>query len=421
MSMKGLKKGKAHDACNAVSWLAAMLLTLLLSCTDEPYEGTPADVPRTGLPFVCLSTPGGTEITRNNMDGVLVVMTNANGEKALSSNASVKGRGNTSWIAPKKPYAITFYEAHSPLGLPSGQDWVLLANYHDPSLMRNGLAFYLGGMVGGNADVPRTCFVDLFLNNLYRGVYQWCESVEGVCARMGADVVLEVDGKARYHDTNFHTTRLHYPLTIHHPEVSPDAPTFQTIASYVQRAEDALYGEHFLEAEDGYRQFLDMESFVEWYLVNEIAKNNDAAFYTSCHLHFAWDGKLRMGPLWDFDQSFGAYRYEGQRKIVNNPEGFYLRHVEWFERLFQDPAFMSRVKERFLHYDNHRSELLAFVDATAALLETKVFLDNCLWGRLGRKSATQSQVLDAYQTEREKLKEWISRRMEWMRAHMDDL
>ena len=421
MSMKGLKKGKAHGTCHAISWLAAMLLTFLLSCADEPYEGTPDDVPRTNLPFVCLSTPDGTDITRNSTEGVTVEMTYVGGEEPLSFHASVKGRGNTSWIAPKKPYSITFDEARSPLGLPSGKDWVLLANYHDPSLMRNGLAFYLGGVVGGNADVPQACFVDIFLNNLYRGVYQWCESVEGVCARLGSDVVLEVDGKARYHDTNFHTTHLYHPLTIHHPEVSPGDPDYQAIASYVQRAEDALYGEHFLEAEGGYRQYLDMESFVEWFLVNEIAKNNDAAFYTSCHLHFAWGGKLRMGPLWDFDQSFGAYRYEGRRKIVNDPEGFYLRHAGWYERLFQDPAFISRVRERFLHYDAHRNELLAYVDATTSLLEAKVFLDNCLWGRLGRKSATQSQVMDAYHAESEKLKTWISRRMEWMRSHLEEL
>ena len=75
MSMKGLKKGKAHGTCHAISWLAAMLLTFLLSCADEPYEGTPDDVPRTNLPFVCLSTPDGTDITRNSTEGVTVEMT----------------------------------------------------------------------------------------------------------------------------------------------------------------------------------------------------------------------------------------------------------------------------------------------------------------------------------------------------------
>ena len=79
------------------------------------------------------------------------------------------------------------------------------------------------------------------------------------------------------------------------------------------------------------------------------------------------------------------------------------------------------LSEWLSYYDAHRNELLAYVDATTSLLEAKVFLDNCLWGRLGRKSATQSQVMDAYHAESEKLKAWISRRMEWMRSHLEEL
>ncbi|MBO4850660.1 MAG: CotH kinase family protein [Prevotella sp.] len=420
MSMEGWTRRMAHGAWDAGSWLTAMLLFLFLSCADEPYEGTPSDVPHTGLPFVCLNTPDGADITRNDMDAMLELM-EPGSDMSHSFSATVKGRGNTSWIAPKKPYSITFDEPRSPFNLPSGRSWVLLANYHDPAQLRNSLAFYLGSVAGGNSDVPQTCFVDLFVNNLYRGIYQWGESVEGVCSRMGADVILEVDGKARYHETTFHTSHLYHPLTIHLPEVSPDDATFQAITSYVQRAEDALFSEHFTDAVEGYRSYLDVGSFVEWYLVNEIAKNNDAAFYTSCFLHFAWGGKLRMGPPWDFDLSFGDYRYKNRRKIVNDPEGFYLRHVQWYERLFEDPSFKALVKERFLHYDGHREELLAHIDSTAALLESKVFLDNCLWGRLGQKSATMEQTETAYREEVEKLKEWLIHRMDWMRAHLEEL
>lgn len=411
----------AKTTCLRVSLQLAALLMLsaLTACSSEMYEIPEEDLPPTSLPTMRLLTPEGSPIDRSLMENIGMVVSDATGRTIYTNTVMAKGRGNTSWIRPKKPYTLLIPNEDTLLNLPPGNNRVLLANYDDLSLIRNDLAFFMG-QLRGRSDIPHSCFIDLVTNGLYTGIYQLCESVEDICLHEGSDVLVEVDGKARYHEPIFHTTQLQHPFSIHYPEVEEGDATYNFIAAFVQKAEDILFSEHFADAEGGYREFFDMDSFVEWYLINEIAKNNDAILYTSCFIHFAWNGQLKMGPIWDFDIAFGNYPYK-RKKVVNNPKNFYLRNVSWFARLFDDPDFKSRVKDGLAFYYTHRQELYEHIDATSRLLIDRVPLDNRLWGCLCDKTASEERVKDAYTKQAEELKEWLEQRLEWLYSHRDEL
>ena len=396
------------------------VLACLVSCSDDQVEIPGSDISYTGIPIVSIQTPEQVAVKRQYVQHSILNITYSSDLMFLSGEIMIKGRGNTSWVYPKKPYS--FMQANGPQPAAS---WVLLANYEDKSLMRNDVAFFMGREMSSLDFTPRFWFADFILNGQYEGVYQIGEGIDVGADRVdvGEDgILLEVDGKSRYHEVTFSTTRLTHPINIHYPEVIEGSAEYNEIRSYVQKAEDALFAENFTDEKDGYRKYFDLDSFVEWYIINEIAKNVDAAFFTSCFIHLRKGRKLKMGPLWDFSMAFGGHKdNEFGRTVANVPENFYLRNVRWYARLFQDPVFVAKVKERFNHYFSHRQMIYDRIDVDCQLLLHKVYLDNRLWGRLCDKNASEKKVESAYQAHVEDMKEWIEKRMQWLKTNIDAL
>lgn len=404
--------------------LILLSAVLLCSCDDDGVELSESDVPYSGLPQMSISTPGGTEVKRQYVEHSQLAVSHGGDLAAMAGEIMIKGRGNTSWIFPKKPYSIRL-TGGQPTTAEADTSWVLLANYEDKSLMRNEVAFFMGRELSRLDYTPQSHTVDFALNGHYQGIYLLCQAVSVGAGRVdvGDDgLLIEVDGKARYHETIFKTSRLTHPLTIHHPEVREGDARYEAIKAKVQAAEDALFSDHFRDAATGYRRHIDMESMVEWYLVNEIAKNADAAFYTSCFMHARRDGLLTMGPLWDFGSGFGGYKdNDFGRETANVAEGFYIRRTKWMGRLFDDPDFVALVKRRFDHYYAHRSLIYDHIDQTCAALVDKVYYDNLLWGQLKDRSSSEEEVRRAYREEADYLKDWIERRMRWLKSELDKM
>ena len=396
------------------------MLSCLVSCSDDQVDITGGDIDYTGIPIVNIQTPEQTTIKRQYVQHSILDITYSPELRFLSGEIKIKGRGNTSWIYPKKPYTFLLTNGPQPAA-----SWVLLANYDDKSLMRNDIAFFMGREMSCLDYTPEFWFADFILNGQYEGIYQIGEGIDVGADRVdvGEDgVLLEVDGKSRYHEVTFSTTRLTHPINIHYPEVIEGSSEFNEIKSYMQKAEDALFAENFTDEKDGYRKYFDIDSFVEWYIINEIAKNVDAAFFTSCFIHLRKGGKLKMGPLWDFSMAFGGHKNNDfGRTIGNVPENFYLKNTRWYARMFQDPVFVGKVKERFCHYFSHRQMIYDRIDVDCQLLLHKVYLDNRLWGRLCDNNASETKVESAYHTQVEYLKEWIEKRMSWLKTNIDAL
>lgn len=107
--------------------------------------------------------------------------------------------------------------------------------------------------------------------------------------------------------------------------------------------------------------------------------------------------------------------------LINNPKNFYIKFSEWYGRLFDDPAFVAKVKERFAVYYAHRQDIIDHIDATCRLLSDKVPLDNHIWGCLCSKTASEERVKNTYAKEAEELKNWLLKRMDWLHENLEKL
>lgn len=371
----------------------------------------------TGLPVVYINTENGVAITskddyvKGNIRIVEDIETRASGD-IFESAMKIKGRGNSTWGLPKKPYKIKFDEKTSLLGEPADKEWVLLANYTDKTSLRNETAFNMGRM--SNLDYTnRTHYVEVILNGVYNGTYQLGEQLKIAKHRVnvGDDgYLLEIDAKAAAEDITFRVAHIGQPINIKDPDVEIDSEAYNYVVQYLQETDAALFGENFTDATNGYAKYLDVDSFVEWYLINEISKNNDACFFTSCYMNLARDGKLKMGPLWDFDIAFGNVNYNG----CDKPEGFWIKPVAWYARLFQDPSFVQKVKERFAYFYDNREEIYEEINANADYLKYSIIENNNKWKTLYVYTWPNNTIWGSYENEVQSMKIWLEKRFQWL-------
>lgn len=330
----------------------------------------------------------------------------------------IRGRGNTTWTLPKKPYRLKLDEKVSLLGMPADKSWVLLANYTDKSMLRNATALQMATM-DGEGYAPHAHFVELMFNGSYEGTYQLCEKVELSRHRIDAGdggFLLEADAKAKGDPDArlFYVTHIGAPINIKEPGVEYGDADFAYVSDFVARADSALFSDGFTDPETGWRKYMDMDSFVDWYLINEIARNNDAIMFSSCYMTLNRGGKLRMGPVWDFDIAFGNVDYNGNYST----EGFWVRRQAWFDRMFWDPTFRARVKEHFEYFYSRRNDILDRINRNAMYLRRSVEENEKRWGTLYEKTWPNYDVWGCYQNEVQYMKQWIARRMEWLREEL---
>ena len=168
---------------------------------------------------------------------------------------------------------------------------------------------------------------------------------------------------------------------------------------------------------EGYAEYIDVDSFVDWFLISEITKNVDSMFFSSMFLNVMPGEKIKMGPLWDFDLSFGNVDYADSRYA----EGWWVKYHPWYERLFQDPAFVEEVKVRFAFFKGNQDFILNKIDAYAEQLQWAQQENNDKWQTIGQYVWPNPVVFDTYQEEVDHMKEWYVNRMNWLDSALDSL
>ncbi len=168
---------------------------------------------------------------------------------------------------------------------------------------------------------------------------------------------------------------------------------------------------------EGYAEYIDVDSFVDWYLISEITKNVDSKSYSSMFLNVVPGEKIKMGPLWDFDLSFGNVDYADSRYA----EGWWVKYHPWYEHLFQDPDFVGKVKVRFAYFKDNQDFILDKIDAYAEQLQWAQQENNDKWQTLGMYVWPNPVVFDTYQEEVDHMKSWYIDRMDWLEAAFDNL
>ena len=230
---------------------------------------------------------------------------------------------------------------------------------------------------------------------------------------------IKVDDETIFHDDEaFRTTLQRNQFYFYEPE--PDELTAVQrgwIKDFVNRFEEVLYGPDFTNKTSGFRAFIDEDSFIDYHLLTEVSKNVDS-FRFSTFYYKDRGGRLNMGPVWDWNLSFGN---------ANGKQGWLPEHwlwpqlddqqYSWFRRLFEDADFAQRYVDRWAQLRTNvfaTSNLLTRVDQLADLLQEAQERNFDKWDILGKAINPNWFVGDSYEEEIEWMKGWITNRLAWI-------
>lgn len=410
-------------------------------------------LPNNGIPYISITVKDSTQLSDTLVTGVYytcVIQVAGNGkyENIAPRSAKIRMRGNSTrlWY-PKKPYRIKFDSKVSMLGLSENKDWVLLANYRDQSKFMNAIAFDMAREMGSFKFVNANRFVEVEVNGDYKGVYQLTEQVEQAKTRVntgtnGVLLALDKDDGPELspnETNNFYSKIYKMPVAVKYPK-NPNAEQLNSIAEDLKKLEQAIASANY----DSVQKLLDVNSFIDFILLQEITRNVELEAPRSMFIYKDESGLYRMGPVWDFDGGFGYSWDEATKEYFssntfilgssnpskspynctaenkdswgmcnspnnnrgqlrnfgsNNYDGYAV--PGFFVNLFSNEEFLAAYKMRF---EQIKSTLLenTFSKLDSYIAETSVALEN---------DAKKWQPVRPYNTEIVSLKNWLTLRL----------
>ncbi len=372
----------------------------------------------------------------------------ADDDAKMHSQCKVKLRGNSSGNYDKKQYLVKLVdedgkpEKQSILGMGSDSEWILNISFIDKSLLRNYLAYAAAGAV--MPYTPDTRFCEVLWKDAdgyrYEGVYLMMESVKVGKHRVDLPkysenspvtptllrrdrynvngLILENDATKKGLTSGF--------LDVEYPDKEVITEKgIQNITRQVDRFEQALYADTWEEFVK-YRDYVDMQSFADYFILNEFFLNYDAG-YNSTYMYMDYSGKLTMGPVWDFDQAI-----DNNATISADLHTTAFHSAPWFDRMLQDPFFTTAIMER---YAELRKSILSDESIKTFVYETVEYLGDAVerdWARWGYyytegnylKSDSddgEDRNTDTHQEEVNKIIKILSTHGAWMDGHLDSL
>lgn len=437
---------------------------MLMACC-MPAAAQQVAFTSSNLPVVVIDTEGQSIPNEPKIMARMGVVDNGPGQRnrptdpfnAYDGWIGIETRGFSSQMFPKKQFAVETREADGTnrsvalLGLPEENDWVLYAPYSDKSLLRNVLAYHLANRMGHYASRTRLC--ELVLNGDYRGVYVLMEKIKRDKARVdiatlnpdettGDDLtggyIVKVDkwdgsgneGWASPHPTAVAGRWVSYQY--HDPapdELVPEQKAY--IRDWIAHFEEVMAGADFADPVRGYAPLLDVPSFVDYLLLNEVSRNVDG-YRLSAFMYKdkdSNDGRLVMGPAWDYNLAFGNANYYDGSATTGFQVDFAVAGDEfqipfWWNRLRRDTAFTRAVVARWgeLRRDVlHLDTLHAYIDAQVALLDEAQARNFRRWPILSEHVWPNNYVGGSYANEVAYLKRWVRDRVAWLDAHIGRL
>lgn len=336
---------------------------------------------------------------------------NARGRTVHRGRIAIELRGQSSQEYRKKPYALELRDADGDerdvamLGMPEDDDWLLLAAYVDPSLMRDALAYRAARRMGRQGS--RTRFVELRLNGRPRGVYVLAERLELGGDRVDADALLEMTIPATIDPGDEVFTLPVSGRVMRFDDVRDDVDT-AALRARIEALDRALAGQ------GDWRTMLDIPSTVDYVILQELFRNQDA-FVRSTYLQLAEDGRLELGPGWDFDLSAGNVSIPAYAPA----QGFIpADRSVWLHRLYADAGFRAAVRERWLELRGEGivEDLLRTAARHARRLRRPAARNQRLWRVPARRIHPGQVVYPHHAAAVRGLRRWLSDRAAWLDA-----
>ncbi|MDB4225980.1 CotH kinase family protein [bacterium] len=448
--------------------IALSFLTIgLFSCENEPVttEELIVEIPiEIKLPQVFINTNGAEIVDEPKINADMTVI--VNDEIDYTGAIGIEIRGSSSQMFPKKQFGFETRDASnedmdvSLLGFPEEEDWILYAPYSDKSLMRNILMYDLSREIGRYAS--RAKFVDVTINESYNGVYLLFEKLKRDVNRIDINklkddendgenltggYILKIDKAGGSDETLYTSTNsiasVYAPNNsssgqeIHFLYDSPDEEDITAeqrtyISNYLASFENALSSSDFTDPTSGYNSYIDTQSFIDFFLLNELSNNVDG-YRLSTWLVKDKNEKLKMGPIWDFNLAFGNANYcsGGETnvwayKFNERCSGDIWQIPFWWDRFLEDPAFVLQLKTRWLELRGNQLSNTAIFEKIDTYLET-LMVSNSIeenfekWPVLGQYIWPNNFVGNTYTEEKDYLVNWIDNRLSWLDSEISGL
>ena len=403
------------------------------------------------LPILMIDTYGNSIPDEPRIDAYLGIIDNETGINHVTDDfngynghITIEKRGNSSQWNDKAPYRFETVDEDgennnvSLLGMPEENDWVLYAPWQDKSMVRNILTYKLSNDIGRYA--PRTKLVELYLNDGYEGVYVLMEKIKRDgdrvdISKLNPDEISGDDVTGGYilkfdwfftgdNIGGFQSNVDGMTYNYHYPQPSDIVPEQEEyIIDYIDNFENIMSSDNYTDLDTGYPSIMNVESFVDFILLQELAKNVDA-YRLSTYIYKnkeSVDNRLTAGPVWDFNHGYGNCDYGETWEIDNwlleyNPEGGDQMSF-WWERLWQDENFQYKAAERYTELRStifSEEHINSIIDSSVNELGDAVDRNFSKWPILGTYVWPNYYVFETHEQEVDYLKSWISDRLEWM-------
>ncbi|MEO2099519.1 MAG: CotH kinase family protein [Flavobacteriaceae bacterium] len=404
------------------------------------------------LPRIKINTNGTAIVDEPKIRASFEIIENE--EVIEAYNIGIEIRGSSSQMFEKKSYGFETWDENNedinvPLaGFPKEEDWILYGPYSDKTLIRNVLIYALSNQMGQYAT--RTKFYELEINSKFLGTYVLMEKIKrdknrvAISKNKPEDIsggyILKIDkptGDGDWYNENIAFGSQYTPqgtlgqfknvaFLYEYPDADDINETQKTyIQNYIHGFETALLAESFADQENGYRQFIDLDSFIDFFILNELSKNPDG-FRLSTYIHKDKGKKLKMGPIWDFNIAFGNVNYCNG----DSPQGW-AHHFNdlcsgdtwlvpfWWKRFLEDPAFVQMLQNRWNTLRKSTLETAAIlrqIDQYKDTLESRLAIQQnfAKWRVLGTYVWPNAFIGSNYSEEVNYLKQWIEQRISWM-------
>ena len=398
----------------------------------------------TNLPTVSIHTEAGYD-PKDKVTEMpsFITITYDGGTRIQEYPITARGRGNASWGFPKKPWRIKFADGKSHHMLrgsamespAKAKKWTLINNYGDKTLMRNCLAFEVSKRLGA-PYTPWCQPVDVIMNGEYKGCYQLCDQISVDRNRvpvtemtpydneepfLSGGYLIEVDAYASQ-ESSWFTSNRGNPVTIKHPG-DDDITTQQHnyIQNHFNIMESALFANNYTDPENGFRKYLDVESFLKHFIIGEFSGNMDTYWSTYMYKEREED-QFFVSPCWDFDLAFDndqrIYPVNGRTDWAFRGGSCAGNMRAFVNRILSDNAVDQRLnqlwrenrKEGFLD----EKTLVAYVDSMALEMEASANLNFIRWPILNSKVHQNVSALGSFDAEVDVLRDYIPTRLNWI-------
>ncbi len=445
----------------------SIVFLILTSCESSTSMDTPPVMlnPEDRLTQVEVNTNNGTIVDEPKINAQITI--SQNDIISYEGSIGIEIRGASSQSFPKKSYGFETRDENnedldvSLLEFPEEEDWILYGPYSDKSLVRNMVIYDLSRDMTMYAS--RTKLVELSINDSKQGVYVFMEKLKRDSNRIninklkedensGEDVtggyILKIDKVAGtnlgdgYNVLNSFTSAYTPPNATSSQKINflyeyPDAEDITNeqksyISSFVSDFENALVSDDFSDPTIGYQAYVDISSFIDFFLLNELSNNVDG-YRLSSYMHKDKNGKLKMGPIWDFNLAFGNADYcsGGETnvwayKFNERCSSDFWQIPFWWKRFLEDPNFVTQLKSRWSSLRGNifsEANILSKIDGYNDTLTKAGAIDTNFskWVILGTYVWPNNFVGSTYGEEENYLKNWITDRLSWLDSNIDAL